>query len=149
MGRVFVKVLQNRNQRGFSLFEMLAVLIIIGILAALVGPATGRYMDNLSFRQQTRKFMKTLRYARLAAVSSAKSVKVRLADSDDCIFELSGGVNETQECTLGLDEELSLEPNEIVFYPEGYSTHAIMVFSREQRKKTITMDMLTAMPILE
>ncbi len=127
----------------------MAVLVIIGIIAALVGPATGRYMDNLSFHRQTRKFMQTLRYARLNAISKAKPVKVRLAAGEDCVFELSGAVKESRECKLGLDEELSLEPNEIVFYPEGYSSNAIMIFSRQQRKKTISMDVLTAMPILE
>ena len=35
--------------KGFSLLELLTVLVLLGILAAVSVPAIGRFMENLSF----------------------------------------------------------------------------------------------------
>ncbi|MBU0482375.1 MAG: GspH/FimT family pseudopilin [Proteobacteria bacterium] len=132
---------------GFSLFEMLVVLMILAVMAAMATPAVGRLADNLKFRSQTREISSILRYARLQAISRGGELRVTLDEGEECIFKLSGAVRETRECGLEEDDVLIMEPEEILFFPEGTATPALITFEKGERVKKIRVDLLTAMPI--
>jgi prepilin-type N-terminal cleavage/methylation domain-containing protein len=136
------------NTKGFSLFEILAVMVILGIMAGTAIPTVGRIYDNLKFRQQVRKFSSILRYAKLLAVTRGETVSLKLAEDEDCVFQLTGPVEESRDCNLGEDEVLTMEPEEIFFYPEGIATPALLTFTRGERVKRIRLDLLTARPVI-
>ncbi len=135
--------------RGFTLLEMFIVLILLGVLTALAAPGTGRFLDSLNVRKQTSNIMATLRYARLKAVTEGREVRVSLEAMDDAILKLSGAVNKNIACELGPDDVLSMEPPEIIFYPEGYVTPGKLEFSKGEMRRTIILDPLTALPFVE
>jgi general secretion pathway protein H len=54
---------------GFTLFELLVVMVIIGFMAALVVPGIAHSLDNLRLKTFTRDVSASLRYARSRAVS--------------------------------------------------------------------------------
>ena len=135
--------------RGFSMFEMMVALIILAIMAAMSGPALGRMIDNLEFRQQVKQYSAILRYARLVAVSKGEVVSLRLSEDEDCLFILSGPVDETKECKLDEEDILTVDPGEIFFFPEGTATAALVTLERGERKKRIRLDLLTAIPVVE
>ena len=137
------------NGSGFSLLEMMIVLVIIGIMAGITAPAVGRILDGLKFRQQVSKFSGVLRYARLMAVSRGEIVTLNLPEEGDCVFVLSGPVEERRECGLGEDDVLTMDPGEIYFFPEGTATPALLTFEKGERIKRIRLDLLTARPISE
>ena len=136
------------KQHGFSLMELLVVLVLLGIMAGLAGPATGRFLNTLDFKKQTSKIMAVMRYARLKAVTEGKAVNVTTADGSNDLI-LSGAVQENRELGLDETEKLELDPEEIVFYPEGYATPGTLTFSKEERSQDILIDPMTGLPILD
>ncbi len=63
--------------RGFSLIEMLLVLVIIGIVAALVVPAADTVIRGMRLTQATQTVMDQLAIARQAAIGKNRIVEVR------------------------------------------------------------------------
>lgn len=143
------KKLRLSDGRGFSLFEILVVMVILGIMAGTATPTVGRIYDNMKFRQQVRGFSSILRYAKLVAVTHGEEVVLKIAEGDDCVFEFSGPIEESRDCKLGEEDVLDLEPGEIIFYPEGVATPALLTFERGERVKRIRLDLLTSRPVVE
>lgn len=133
---------------GFSLLELLTVLLMLGIFAAVAIPATGRLLNSIHFRQQTEKIMSTFRYARLMAISRGGEVRVTLDESDGTVFRLTGAVEENRNYQLADEDSLVMEPAEIVFYPESIATPVSLTVTLGKRTRQITVDPLTALPLL-
>jgi general secretion pathway protein H len=55
--------------RGFTLFELLVVMVIIGIAASLVVPRLGGGVDKMQLRTATRDLASVMRFARSQAVT--------------------------------------------------------------------------------
>ncbi len=134
---------------GFSLFEVLAVLVILGIMAGTATPTVGRIFDNMRFRQQVENFSAVLRYGKLVAVTRREVVALRLGEGDECVFVLSGAVEESRDCDLDEEDVLTMAPGEIFFYPQGTATPALLTFEKGERVKRIRLDLLTARPRFE
>ena len=56
-----------RNNRAFTLFELLIVLLIIAAVAAFVGPRIGSSMSNMELKTTAKRIAASLRYARSQA----------------------------------------------------------------------------------
>jgi len=135
--------------KGFSLFELLAVLVILGIMAGTATPTVGRIFDNMRYRQQVRKFSSILRYGKLLAVTSRQVVSLKLAEDEECVFQFSGPVGESRSCNLDEEDVLTMDPGEIFFYPQGTATPALLTFEKGERVKRIRLDLLTARPMVD
>ncbi|MEA3548137.1 MAG: prepilin-type N-terminal cleavage/methylation domain-containing protein [Thermodesulfobacteriota bacterium] len=136
------------NSSGFSLLELLTVLVLLGVLAAVSVPAIGRFMENLSFRKQVGSVVANLRYVRLKSVTTGEDILVTL-DDDGRVMRLTGGLQEERFLDIVDEALLVLEPGEIVFSPKGYVTPARLTLSQEKRSQTIMMDPLTALPVIQ
>jgi len=64
-------------------------------------------------------------------------------------MRLTGGLEEERFLDIGDEALLVLEPGEIVFSPKGYVTPARLTLSQEKRSRTIIMDPLTALPVIQ
>lgn len=138
------------GSRGFSLFEMLLVMALLGIMAAMAGLAAGPLLEKVKFRRQTEKYTALLRYARLLAISSGKPVALALGgEGEECLFSLSGPVEEEKACELADKDVLVMDPGVLTFFPEGSATPGVLTFIREGRKATIRLDLLTGRPEME
>lgn len=131
---------------GFTVLEMFVVLILLSIVIALAAPATGRFLDSLNVRKQSQKVMATLRYSRLVAVSRGHEVKVVIAEGDGRVMRLSGA--EVKEVTFDFAGEGSLvmDPAQVIFYPEGHVTPAVLILTMGLNIRRIVLDPLTALP---
>ena len=138
-----------RGLAGFSLMELLVVLLILSIFAAVAAPATSRLLAGLSARQEIQKIIATLHYARLTAISKGKTVRVGFDETSGRGFELTGAVEETRSFDLGDDGRISMEPKAILFFPEGHATPASLEVTVNTRTRKIHIDLLTAMPITD
>jgi type II secretion system protein H len=134
------------GRRGFSLLELIMVLAVLGIMAGVVAPATGRFLDKLSFRRQTAALVAGTRYARLMAVGKGRPVAMRF-DGQAHQLSFSGAVEETKEIELSEGVEFVLRPETLVFYPDGLATPGRMLARSGSRSQEFRIDPLTGIPV--
>ncbi len=135
--------------RGFSLLELLVVMIIMGILAGVAGPSVGRFMNSLAFRKQSGRIMAAVRYARLKAVTNGRPVIMTLDPDNNNLRLDEGAIQEERDLRLAADETISLNPETIKFSPDGHATPAVISFSRGERSGKIIIDSLSGLPVLD
>jgi prepilin-type N-terminal cleavage/methylation domain-containing protein len=68
--------MRNSGQRGFSILELIVVLVVIGIVVAVIYPALSRGMAGFNLRASGRDVLGCLRYAREKAITEQSALKV-------------------------------------------------------------------------
>ncbi len=131
---------------GFTLFELMVVLLVLGILAGVAMPVTGKFMANLEFRKKVAEVTAVFRYARLLSVTKGKEVQVAIDENNNHAMRITGPVEKIKEFNFDEDDTLLLEPLLVSFLPEGYTTPAVVTFTSGKRIQQITLDPLTGIP---
>lgn len=133
------------DRRGFSLIELLLVLILLGAIAGVAAPATGRLLDQLAFRKETGALLAQLRAARLLATGKGKAISVGVANENG-LWQAEGS-EEPHPLASDGDLTVRFDPTTITFYPEGFATPAIIRVSRGKKAARFTIDPLTGLPV--
>jgi general secretion pathway protein H len=113
--------------RGFTLVELLVVLVIISLMLALVGTSISRSVSGAEMRTAAHKVAANLRYTRTQAILG-KSEQVFLVDAENRTYQAPN--REPQTLPEGMDVELNTARSELTsesvggirFYPDGGST---------------------------
>jgi general secretion pathway protein H len=116
-----------RAARGFTLVELVVVLVIVSLMLALVGTSISRNVSGAEMRTAARKVAATLRYTRTQAILT-KSEQVFLVDTESRSYQAPGRA--LQELPEGMNVELNTARSELTsetvggirFYPDGGST---------------------------
>lgn len=80
----------DRSEAGFSLMELLVVLVLVGVLASMGGPAMGEYISRQKTRRALDQVAADLSYARVAAVRSGRRAVVTFTGPSDYRVEVAG-----------------------------------------------------------
>ena len=115
------------SSRGFTLVEVVVVLVIAALVLAMVGTSISRSISGAEMRTAASKVAASLRYTRTRAILS-KSEQVFLVDieyrhytpADRPQVELPEGMN--VELNTARSELTSETVGGIRFYPDGGST---------------------------
>ena len=156
---------------GFTLFELLVVVLIISLTSAFVMPRIAASLPGVQLKSTTRAVAASLRFARSKAVSESKphvaifdytqrrlavepienpmeamqldSLREILIRSKlDKVYEIPDEIELTVLNTDGVEETTDLFP--ILFLPRGDSTGAkIILQNPRQRQYTVTVDRIT------
>jgi general secretion pathway protein H len=158
---------KNGTEKGFTLLELLVVMAIVGVMAALVTPSIGHSLGNLQLRTVTREVSASLRYARSLAVSEKQRVvvffdedrrKMVLARENELLTE-EGTPTETQgpgrrkiyqlpgeirleEVVVG-GEERNSGPFHFLFFANGSSTGGEFVLTNGKGRHRVSIDFIT------
>ena len=134
---------------GMTLLELLIVLMIMGIAAALVIPRLGGGVSNIELRGAARSLASGLRLARSEAVSQRRETFLVL-DVAGRRFKVD---RDPQEHALPRDVELKLftaqkdlvddKIGSIRFYPDGGSNGGRITLGSGERKYEVDVDWLT------
>jgi general secretion pathway protein H len=103
-------------KNGFTMIELLVVLVIISLASAFVFPRLTAPMGNLTLKTATKKIAASLRFARSQAVSE-KITRVGAFDFDNKrLIVFTGNENHF----AGEDDMVSGEQSDIIYdFPEG------------------------------
>lgn len=130
-----------KKQVGFTLIEVIIVLVIIGIASGLVGVWISRGSGSLEIRKFTKSVSATLRYARTRSVSEKKvyclvidkeKQKYRLyaEDTDYTKIDLVAEKPIPGELLMTLRGSDEDSPN-VEFFPRGNSSGGVIEIVRE------------------
>ncbi len=136
-----------RPAAGFSLVELLVVLVLAGLLVSLVGGSVIRNLDAVKIRRAGKELMTALRYTRGQAVV-ARAEKTLNVNVEEKSYQAPGrdpvklpdGVDVTLKTAL-FDLENSV--GKVRFFPDGSSTGAQLTLTAGRRDWVITVAWLT------
>ncbi len=158
-------------RKGFTLLELLVVLVIISLVAAFVGPRVAGSMSTLSLKTASKKIAASLRYARSQATSENTPYivvfdlnKNRLAlgaaqatsrgDSEEeaadegqegyrsRIYDLPEGI--IFDRVVSVESESGSEIFRIIFFPNGASSGGKVFLKNDRgRRCFVSVDFVT------
>ena len=114
-------------KRGFTLVEMMVVLVIVALMMALVGTSISRNISGAEMRTAASKVAASLRYTRTQAILT-KTEQVFLVDTEKRTYQAAEA--EVKQLPEGMEVELNTARSELTsetaggirFYPDGGST---------------------------
>jgi general secretion pathway protein H len=137
-----------RRSGGFTLVELLVVLVIAALVLALVGTSISRNISGAEMRTAARKVAASLRYTRTRAILT-KSQQVFVVDTENRKFQAPN--REAEELPEGMSVELNTARSELTsehvggirFYPDGGSTGGNVRLEANERIYQINVAWLT------
>ena len=139
----------HRRGGGFTLFELLLVLLLAGLLYGLAVPMLGTGSTGLDINSASRQLAAGLRKARTVAVTERRETVLTL-DVDRRTFSLTGDPK-TYSIPKQLELALVTAQSELVhekiggirFFPDGTSTGGRITVSSGESKQRVDVDWVT------
>lgn len=131
--KVRTKTSTAGNSKGFTLLELLVVIVIVGLATAVVAFSAGRVRDSSVFREEARKIHLTAKHARGVAILERQDVTLRV-DEEGNQYWLEYGNNRTSE-THAVPKKFPLAGKDIFFSPKGSCSGGIIEITNERGKK--------------
>jgi len=135
--------------RGFTLIEMIVVIVLVAIMATVVVSNIGAGNQSATLRSATREISSALRFARGHALTHSKetSFKFNLKDNSyqvtnkDKTYKISGDIEVTLDVAQSQVSED--EVGAIRFFPDGSSTGGRVTLEMGEHKRQLDVNWLT------
>lgn len=138
-----------RRSAGFTLAEMVVVLVVIGLLLAVVPPLLSQGFPAAQTRAAVRDLVAALRFTRGEALRANREASMEI-DLKEGLVRISG-VKRTRDlpksatiaATTAFSEEIDREAASFSFFPDGSSTGGRIQVDGGGQSFAITVDWLT------
>lgn len=151
-----IRLLQN--ERGFSMMEMMIVLVLIGLMASLAVPSWLEQMPRLETQSQVREVVSKLREARSMAIARKESAGVSFDNTNgtwklfldnnpaDKAFGVSDSVLASGKVGMRVQLSHNSFTNQTVIYnPDGTALQSgTICLAAEDNSITYTVDVLAS-----
>ena len=148
----------NRNRRGVTLIELLIVMTLVGLIAAVAFPSVASGLDSLRLRAASDSIVSFLNKAFDRAERRQRAVEVWISPHDNTISAVSSDGGYEQK--LDVPEPiriLSVQPplpyvdpattRRFLLYPGGAPPRiAIEISNPQGRRRLISVDPITGFP---
>ena len=142
------------RQRGLSMLELLIVLMLMAIVAAMVVPMMGNGVTNTQLKSAARELASGLRLARNAAVANRREAVLTL-DLAERTYRVDREAR-TRSLPHDLEVKLYTAQKDLVsenvgavrFFPDGGSTGGRVTLAAGERKFDIDIDWLTGRVVI-
>jgi general secretion pathway protein H len=142
------------RQRGFSLIEMIAVIVLIGIAVSIVSFSFTKSLSNAKIQAASRDLVAALRYTRGQAIVKGQQTALDL-DLQNNTYQAPGRAlvklpAQMRMTLLTADtEQTSATSGRIRFFPDGASTGGHISVFMGQREWRINVSWLTGQVVRE
>jgi prepilin-type N-terminal cleavage/methylation domain-containing protein len=139
---------------GVTLLELIVVMTILALLAGLVGPSFGHWLDDWKLRGVADRLAQTIRYARIQAISQQRYVVVEVKPEEHRVRVLQPAVGVAREYVLPSDVQVGEDPPastpevlRVILAPSGsVEERTFWVRNRHGATMKVHMDFLLAGP---
>lgn len=136
------------DQRGFSLLELVVVMVMIALLFTVVALSVSRSVSGAEIRNAAREVVAGLRHTRGQAIIQRQQ-QVFNVDVDAKSWQAAG--EDSVQIPEGMDITINTARSELTgeraggirFYPDGASTGGSVVLTIDQREWHVTVGWLT------
>ena len=113
----------RRSTAGFTLIELVVVMVILGLTVGLVLPRVGASWRKMEDREFLQEFVQTLKRARMRAMNSGAIVAFRIRGSER-LYDLALPPRKPIPDNVDIDADfLEMDPETkdslILFFPDG------------------------------
>ena len=152
--RALVTSRELRNLTGFTLLELMLVLVILGVIAGLVVPNFSRTYSGLLLKKSVEDLSYLMRYAQSRAVIQSKTVRLccdavenRYWLEDNAAEEAAAGDTMSFQKIAGrfgriyslpADVQLTCPADHVHFFPNGAMDKARLAISHQENSWTIS-----------
>lgn len=149
-----IRPVARPRQRGLSMLELLIVLMLMAIVAAMVVPMMGNGVTNTQLKSAARELASGLRLARNAAVANRREAVLTL-DLAERTYRVDREAR-TRALPHDLEVKLYTAQKDLVsenvgavrFFPDGGSTGGRVTLAAGERKFDIDIDWLTGRVVI-
>jgi type II secretion system protein H len=136
--KVKTKTLTAGN-RGFTLFELLLVLFIIGLAASVVMVSGSRMQEKTLFNTEARKLYLTVKHAREMSMVERRDIVFKV-DAEAGNYWIAYGDDKTSE-KHSLPQKFSIAGEDVIFFPKGNSSGGrIEISNGKDQKYEVSVD---------
>lgn len=136
--KVKIRTLTAGN-KGFTLFELLIVLFIIGLTGAIVMFSGGRLQEKTKFNTEARKLYLTAKHAREMSIIERRDIMLKI-DSESRRYWLDYGDDKRSEMH-SIAQAFAISGDDVIFFPKGNSSGGkIEIANGKGQKYEISVD---------
>ena len=114
-----IKISQAGN-KGFTLLELIIVILIAGIASSMVYVFIGRAHENTVFKEAAKRVFLVLRHARETALLEKATVTVRIDEKNN--FYWTEKDSAPYRSVQSMPRGTSIKGDDIIFFPKGNSS---------------------------
>ena len=127
------------SQTGFTLFELLLVLFIIGLAGAVVMFSASRMQENTLFNTEARKLYLTVKHAREVSILERRDIVFKV-DVEAKRYWIDYGDDKTSEMH-SIPQKYVITGEAVNFFPKGNSSGGRFELDNGKgRKYEVTVD---------
>jgi prepilin-type N-terminal cleavage/methylation domain-containing protein len=129
----------RNSQTGFTLFELLLVLFIIGLAGAVAMFSASRLQENTLFNTEARKLYLTVKHAREISILERRDIVFKV-DGEAKRYWIDYGDDKTSEMH-SIPQKFAIAGEAVNFFPKGNSSGGkFEIDNGKGRKYEVTVD---------